>query len=138
MSEYHSFLQVPARFFWADEAACRGVDKDLFFPAAGKNATEAKAICAECPVLEPCREWGIGNETYGIWGGLSERERRTLRRGSTVLRECPICRKTFVTRRAIHKGAPRTVCSDECRERSRVETWRRFNAKVRERRGIAS
>jgi WhiB family redox-sensing transcriptional regulator len=64
---------------WMPQAACRGMNPDTFHPSRGESVRELKAICAECPVIDPCREYGI-SEKHGIWGGLSERERRTLRR----------------------------------------------------------
>ncbi len=57
------------------------VDPDLFFPAQGESLAQAKAICAGCPVRQPCLEFALEQrEVFGVWGGLSERERRTLRR----------------------------------------------------------
>ena len=64
---------------WRDSAACKGMDPDIFFlkrNQGGRNA-ESKAICAECPVSTECLEAGA-NETSGIWGGLSARQRRDL------------------------------------------------------------
>ena len=68
---------------WRLRAACRSVDSSLFFAADGERDRErrvrelrAKAICASCPVRLPCRSYALGHqERYGIWGGLSERER---------------------------------------------------------------
>lgn len=136
MSEYHAFLQVPARFPWVEQSACRNTDIELFFPPHGENGTKAKEICATCPVLEPCREWGIANETHGIWGGLSMKERRALRKGTKVSRICGQCRETFMAKRTA--GGITPLCSDKCREAARVATWRAFNQRQRERRGIAS
>lgn len=68
---------------WMDEGACvePGVDPDAFFPERGASSREAKDICHECPVREQCLEYALtNNETFGIWGGLSERQRRPLRR----------------------------------------------------------
>ncbi|MCL4414529.1 MAG: WhiB family transcriptional regulator [Actinobacteria bacterium] len=65
---------------WYEAGACRGVDPDLFFPERGHSCAEAKAVCATCPSIEPCRDWGLRHEHFGIWGGLAERERRIIRR----------------------------------------------------------
>jgi WhiB family redox-sensing transcriptional regulator len=66
---------------WADHAACKGVDPDLFFPERGEDARHAKAICARCPVRTFCLEEALVNvEKHGVWGGLSERERRKIRK----------------------------------------------------------
>lgn len=64
---------------WQRSAACRGVDSDLFFPERGASTAEAKAVCRTCPVIAECRDFAIANWEPGIWGGLSERERRTIR-----------------------------------------------------------
>lgn len=66
---------------WYELGDCSGVDPDLFFPGQGESTAEAKAICAGCQVREQCLEWALDNaEKFGIWGGLSERERRRIRR----------------------------------------------------------
>jgi WhiB family transcriptional regulator, redox-sensing transcriptional regulator len=66
---------------WQDQAGCLGIDPDLFFPERGASTREAKAICAACVVRVECLEYAIANgEKFGIWGGMSERERRRVRR----------------------------------------------------------
>lgn len=66
---------------WQDDAACVGVDPSLFFPERGKTAREAKKICAECVVREECLTFGVETrQPYGVWGGMTERERRAERR----------------------------------------------------------
>lgn len=70
-----------ARPFPIDQAACRGLDTNLFFPERGDDTTIAKRICASCPVRNLCRDWALTNsERFGIWGGTSEKERRARRR----------------------------------------------------------
>jgi len=67
---------------WHNRAACRGMDPEIFFPARGEPQGKARAVCAVCPVREECGAFALANgEKYGIWGGMSERERRKLRRG---------------------------------------------------------
>lgn len=62
---------------WRDFAACQGADWDTFFPGRGDSVERAKSICATCPVIEPCREYAITNVIReGVFGGMSERERR--------------------------------------------------------------
>ena len=69
------------RLSWQDLANCSGADQDLFFPERGASTRKAKAICAACAVKEECLEFAITQgERFGIWGGLSERERRKIRR----------------------------------------------------------
>ena len=70
-----------AKLSWQDFANCKGADQDLFFPERGASTRKAKAICGACSVREDCLEFAITNgERFGIWGGLSERERRKIRR----------------------------------------------------------
>jgi len=72
---------------WMAFAACRGMDPDFFFPARGVSTKDAKAVCAECPVREQCLEYAIeGRERFGIFGGLSERERRRIRKQRQLTR----------------------------------------------------
>ena len=66
---------------WRDEAACVGLDTNIFFPVTDADAHHAKAVCASCPVREECLEWAIATrQSDGVWGGLTEDERRRLRR----------------------------------------------------------
>lgn len=65
---------------WQAEALCAQTDPDSFFPEQGASAHEAKRVCAYCPVRSDCLEYALANdERFGIWGGLSELERRRLR-----------------------------------------------------------
>lgn len=74
---------------WQLEAACRGMDSEVFFHPDGQRGAaraqreqRAKQICATCPVLEQCREHALRvREPYGVWGGLTEDERETILRG---------------------------------------------------------
>ncbi|MDK1009988.1 MAG: WhiB family transcriptional regulator [Actinomycetota bacterium] len=66
---------------WQDFAHCRGADPDLFFPERGASTRAAKTICRECSVQDECLEFAIvSSEKFGIWGALSERERRKIRK----------------------------------------------------------
>ena len=66
---------------WQSRANCMGVDPELFFPERGASTREAKEVCRGCVVREDCLEFAIANgEKFGIWGGMSERERRRVRR----------------------------------------------------------
>lgn len=71
---------------WRDLALCRDTDPDLFFPVGttGVALTQiehAKKVCAECKVTEECLDFALeSNQDSGIWGGLSEEERRAIRR----------------------------------------------------------
>ena len=69
---------------WRSEAACSGVDSDVFFPASEEDeqaVAQAKAICAECPVREACLQYALAtNQSAGVWGGLDAGDRRRMRR----------------------------------------------------------
>ena len=72
---------------WQTRANCMGVDPDLFFPERGQSTREAKEVCRGCVVREDCLEYALANgEKFGIWGGMSERERRRLRRARALAR----------------------------------------------------
>ena len=72
---------------WQDFANCLGVDPDLFFPERGASTREAKEVCRGCIVREDCLEYALQNgEKFGIWGGMSERERRRIRRQRALAR----------------------------------------------------
>lgn len=72
---------------WQTQANCMGVDPDLFFPERGASTREAKEVCRGCVVREDCLEFALANgEKFGIWGGMSERERRRLRRARALER----------------------------------------------------
>jgi WhiB family redox-sensing transcriptional regulator len=74
-------LQQSAVRTWQRQANCMGVDPDLFFPERGASTREAQEVCRGCVVREDCLEYALANgEKFGIWGGLSERERRKIRR----------------------------------------------------------
>ena len=66
---------------WIDRAACLQADPDAFYPEKGGSSRAAKRVCHTCPVQNDCLSYALANdERFGIWGGLSERERRRLRR----------------------------------------------------------
>ena len=66
---------------WQEKALCAETDPEAFFPEKGGSTREAKKICTGCEVRAECLEYALSNdERFGIWGGLSERERRRLRR----------------------------------------------------------
>ena len=64
---------------WRQRAACRGVDPDIFYPVSDDDLEEAKAVCASCSVRQACLEYSLAaREREGVWGGLTERERRRI------------------------------------------------------------
>ena len=73
-------LPPPAPTRWQYRAACRGTDLSVFFPGRSESAEPARQICAACPVRKLCLEFALSHGiTNGIWGGLTERDRRPLR-----------------------------------------------------------
>jgi len=67
---------------WQERALCAQTDPEAFFPEKGGSTREAKRICLGCEVRDACLEYALAHdERFGIWGGLSERERRRLKRG---------------------------------------------------------
>ncbi len=68
---------------WQERALCAQTDPEAFFPEKGGSTREAKRICSGCEVRAECLEYALAHdERFGIWGGLSERERRRLRRSA--------------------------------------------------------
>ncbi|GLX97447.1 WhiB family transcriptional regulator [Herbidospora galbida] len=71
---------------WRHRAACRDVDPELFFPIGNTGPAlmqieEAKQVCRQCTVSELCLKWALESaQDAGVWGGLSEDERRALKR----------------------------------------------------------
>jgi WhiB family redox-sensing transcriptional regulator len=66
---------------WQVDSLCAQTDPEAFFPEKGGSTREAKKICTSCEVRSQCLEYALENdERFGIWGGLSERERRKLRK----------------------------------------------------------
>ncbi len=83
-----SMVESEETLEWQEDSACRQYDNVLFFGEDGESELEkqaresrAKAVCRSCPVLEPCLEFAMEtNQKYGIWGGLNDKERASLKR----------------------------------------------------------
>jgi WhiB family transcriptional regulator, redox-sensing transcriptional regulator len=70
-----------AALAWQTDSLCAQTDPEAFFPEKGGSTRDAKKICGSCEVRAQCLQYALDNdERFGIWGGLSERERRKLRR----------------------------------------------------------
>jgi WhiB family redox-sensing transcriptional regulator len=66
---------------WQEHALCAQTDPEAFFPEKGGSTREAKRVCQTCEVRVECLEYALAqDERFGIWGGLSERERRRIKR----------------------------------------------------------
>lgn len=70
---------------WRNLAACLDEDPERFFPIghstdALQQIEEAKAVCGHCDVVQACQDWAVASgQDTGVWGGLSEDERRALK-----------------------------------------------------------
>lgn len=72
---------VPFPAQWSARGACQLVPTEVFFPSRGQAVEPAKEVCGACPVLAECREYALGiADLKGVWGGLTEVERKRLRR----------------------------------------------------------
>ena len=70
---------------WVVEGLCGEVDPELFYPPPNSAATEAKSVCAACGVRELCLTYALENEErFGVWGGLTPRERKRLMKKGTA------------------------------------------------------
>jgi WhiB family transcriptional regulator, redox-sensing transcriptional regulator len=85
LDDLRDALELGGDLAWQDGANCSGANADLFFPERGASTRTAKAICRECQVRLECLEFAITTgEKFGIWGGMSERERRKVRRDRQI------------------------------------------------------
>jgi WhiB family transcriptional regulator, redox-sensing transcriptional regulator len=82
----HEYEGDEGQMDWRDRAACLDEDPELFFPIGNTGPAllqieEAKAVCRRCEVVETCLRWALENgQDAGVWGGMSEDERRALKR----------------------------------------------------------
>ncbi|MEO7421198.1 MAG: WhiB family transcriptional regulator [Ornithinibacter sp.] len=66
---------------WQERSLCAQTDPEAFFPEKGGSTRDAKKVCVGCEVRAECLEYALANdERFGIWGGLSERERRKMKK----------------------------------------------------------
>jgi hypothetical protein len=65
---------------WVEQAICSSTDAEVFFPERGMSPRDAKRVCYGCPVRQECLQYALEtNQMYGVWGGLTEHERRNLK-----------------------------------------------------------
>lgn len=99
------FQLLQPRPFSIDQAACRGLDTNLFFPTRGEDTAAAKAVCKRCAVKVECADWALANsEKFGIWGGTSERDRRSARRTRRHSTIDDLTTSDYLTRVNIRRG----------------------------------
>ena len=88
MSDFTGLSLVPSDSEpagWQEKALCAQTYPEAFFPEKGGSTREAKRVCSSCEVRSECLEYALENdERFGIWGGLSERERRRMRRSQAI------------------------------------------------------
>jgi WhiB family redox-sensing transcriptional regulator len=78
-AELSALIVSSEQLSWQERALCAQTDPEAFFPEKGGSTREAKRVCLSCE----CLEYALAHdERFGIWGGLSERERRRLKRRS--------------------------------------------------------
>jgi WhiB family redox-sensing transcriptional regulator len=74
---------TPPELAWQQEALCAQTGAEFFFPEPGSSVREAKRICGLCPIRTACLEYALDHdERFGVWGGLSEKERLELRKAA--------------------------------------------------------
>jgi WhiB family transcriptional regulator, redox-sensing transcriptional regulator len=79
------FLPVAETVDWRRSALCAQTDPELFFPEKGGTCDDAKRVCRRCPVREECLDYALSaGENFGVWGGLSARQLKAVRRNSGV------------------------------------------------------
>lgn len=91
---------------WVMDAICPQLDPELFFPEKGNQAHNARKVCLQCPVRAECLDFAIRtNQQHGVYGGFSDRDRDSLKRGRNPLRRgrpggahtdscpCVVCRR---------------------------------------------
>jgi WhiB family redox-sensing transcriptional regulator len=101
-----ALANTPGPGRWVTQAHCRQSAWEVFFPGRGQDLETAKDICAHCPVIDACRDYAIPiSELHGVWGGLSENERRRARKARAVAARAEILTPTPET-------SPPTPASD--------------------------
>lgn len=73
---------IPDREPWMEDANCVTSDAEIFFPDKGGSTKDAKLVCSNCDVRNDCLSFALDRDDHGVWGGLSQFERRRLKRGA--------------------------------------------------------
>ena len=100
---------------WQNYGSCRQADPEIFFVLPDESADQARMVCAQCPVIQECGDWAIAtNQRYGIWGGMTRRERVKVATGGRpvilTMRGCLLCGMAFMP-----KHCKQVYCSAKCR-----------------------
>ena len=109
---------------WRLDAACRGLDPEVFYPASGdmEGLNRALAVCENCPVRQECLEENI-TEKLGVFGGTSGAERKRLKAEWEIILSCKLCSKDYV-----RETPSQVFCSEECRREARRNSRRKYDA----------
>lgn len=114
---------------WIDEAACRGMDREAFFPPGTlltATAQEALATCGRCPVRAECLAYAVDTGSSGIWGGKLLRTHSSQARATPIVTRCARCGRGIATSRASQR-----YCSDACRHNDHAATKRAISGASR-------
>lgn len=121
---------------WQEEALCRQIDVgDVFFPEVGGSPRLAQMICRDCPVKAQCLNYALErNEPFGIWGGLTQRERRKVKRGEKVAPTLRPCGTVAAFQRHVRDGETpcgpcRAAKNDASRRWAQDQARQRFRAR---------
>jgi WhiB family redox-sensing transcriptional regulator len=122
---------------WREQAACRGENPELWFPATtgtSKQRAHAVAICKQCPVRAQCLTYAVTRpELHGIWGGVSEKRRQGMRRESQSRQQ-----QLHGTNNAYSRGCRCQQCRDAHADYTRANRTRRTHKAATNRRPPAS
>jgi WhiB family redox-sensing transcriptional regulator len=123
--------QEPEPEAWQSWASCSETDPEAFFPEKGRpdTAREAKRVCDGCPVVQECLDFAVKRDLrFGIWGGMTERERRSLHRAARreartpplvkVKVEVPVSERMMAARRANVKKAKAAQLAKQAAKRA--------------------
>jgi WhiB family transcriptional regulator, redox-sensing transcriptional regulator len=121
---------------WWSRAACKSADPELFFPIshsgpAGAQIMRAKAICAGCAVQDECLRYALAADpVHGVWGGMSEEERRLLRRREQKARTRAARRSSFSARSCAGRSVPAGARASASRRTAAQSLPRFFAARM--------
>ena len=117
---------------WQNHAACKTIHPDVFFSNHGQDSDEAaKIVCRGCEVRAECLAYAKNLRIeYGVWGGLTARERGVRAQKNGVELECWECGFLFVWEKTAGSTQPR-YCSDKCRNGSRRRQKNAYNERTR-------